>query len=437
MNARLFVPLVLLSSSAAAESRILTVEDAVKLAIDGNPRVKAARSRADAANDQADSIRGHYLPAIALSEEWQHYNSPFSIPFNFSIPNVPFTIPPVAFPVREINTNSFAIAADQPLLGLLHIGEDHAAAQDRGRASAEQEKVTEDAIREEVQTQFLRLFEARATEDIARTSQAQLNEELTVTESRLTAGVATNADVLRTKVAVANARQQEIQAQAQEQVARAALLADLNEPATDTSLDFAEPTSLENAPAPPALQDAVTKAEHSRPELAGARYVQSAADHSHLASIFKLLPEVDLEAAYVNISGQVFAEKNSEFVGIKASWPIWEWGADYYAQRAAGNQALAASFDTENTRALVDQDLSSKLSIEKAASVAVDVAQTTIASAEEAFRVTDALVKAGSATTTDLLDSQSALTQAKLNLVRARYEQAIARVSVKRAMGER
>ena len=50
--------------------------------------------------------------------------------------------------------------------------------------------------------------------------------------------------------------------------------------------------------------------------------------------------------------------------------------------------------------------------------------------------MTEALVKAGSATTTDLLDSQSALTQAKLNLVRARYEQAIARVSVKRAIGE-
>ena len=40
-----------------------------------------------------------------------------------------------------------------------------------------------------------------------------------------------------------------------------------------------------------------------------------------------------------------------------------------------------------------------------------------------------------SGTTTDLLDAQSALTQSKLNLVRSKYQQAIARVQLRRAMG--
>jgi outer membrane protein TolC len=65
----------------------------------------------------------------------------------------------------------------------------------------------------------------------------------------------------------------------------------------------------------------------------------------------------------------------------------------------------------------------------------VGLARETIASAEEAYRVTDAQVRAGAATTTDLLDSQAALTQARLNLERARYEEAMARVSLTRAMG--
>jgi outer membrane protein len=65
--------------------------------------------------------------------------------------------------------------------------------------------------------------------------------------------------------------------------------------------------------------------------------------------------------------------------------------------------------------------------------VAVEVAQTAIASAEEAYRVTSAQVSAGTATTTDLLDSQSALTTAKLNLARAEYERAVARVALDRA----
>ena len=49
--------------------------------------------------------------------------------------------------------------------------------------------------------------------------------------------------------------------------------------------------------------------------------------------------------------------------------------------------------------------------------------------------MTNALVQAGSATTTDLLDSQSALTTARLNLTRAQYELALSHVAVTRASG--
>ena len=49
--------------------------------------------------------------------------------------------------------------------------------------------------------------------------------------------------------------------------------------------------------------------------------------------------------------------------------------------------------------------------------------------------MTQAQVKAGAATTTDLLEAESELTQARLNLTRAQYELALAHVAVKRASG--
>jgi outer membrane protein TolC len=49
--------------------------------------------------------------------------------------------------------------------------------------------------------------------------------------------------------------------------------------------------------------------------------------------------------------------------------------------------------------------------------------------------VTDAQLQAGTATTTDLLEAQSALTQARLNYLRAQYELAISRVNLRRALG--
>jgi len=70
-----------------------------------------------------------------------------------------------------------------------------------------------------------------------------------------------------------------------------------------------------------------------------------------------------------------------------------------------------------------------------AAASAISVAEQAITSAQEAYRVTDAQVQAGTATTTDLLEAQSALTQARLNYLRAQYELAISRVNLRRAMG--
>jgi outer membrane protein TolC len=150
-----------------------------------------------------------------------------------------------------------------------------------------------------------------------------------------------------------------------------------------------------------------------------------------------MLPEVNVEAAYSRIDGQAFAPKDAAFVGVKVEWPVWEWGASNNARRAAAQEAAAARADLEAER----RDAVTELTVRRAefasATSAVDLAQKTVASAEEAYRVTDALVRAGAGTTTDLLDSQSKLTEARVSLLRARYGRAIAHVRLERASGLR
>jgi outer membrane protein TolC len=81
-------------------------------------------------------------------------------------------------------------------------------------------------------------------------------------------------------------------------------------------------------------------------------------------------------------------------------------------------------------------EVSGRLAAVRAAASAITVGRTATASAEEAYRVTEALLKAGSATTTDLLDAQAALTAARANLARAGYSYALRRVNLARATGE-
>lgn len=105
-------------------------------------------------------------------------------------------------------------------------------------------------MKQSVQTGFLRVFEARAQEQIAAASVAELQQQVADARARLTADVITRADLLRVEVAEANAEQQQIEARADARVAKARLLDALGLSSV-ADVDFVEPTTLMAAAAEP------------------------------------------------------------------------------------------------------------------------------------------------------------------------------------------
>jgi len=372
------------------------------------------------------------LPAVHLSEEWQYWDSAFSVGFALT----PGT-PAASFLAREQRTNSFAAAVEEPLIGLLRLSSEQEAQSAGAEAARAQLAAAEADLRQAVETQFLRYFEARALGQIADASARELGSEVEVARARLASGVITQADLLRIQVAVANARQQSLQAGSQAAVARAGLFGLLGAAPGDTDMTLIEPSQLlAAARTPPGRFDALLPtARAHRPELVQGLRLVDAAEQEARARSYALLPDLSAEAAYLRVDGQVFAPKNSAYVGVKAQWAIWEWGASNRLRRAAEADASAAHRDLEATNRQIENDVATSLAQGDAARGAVQAAEAAIASAEEAFRVTQAQVKAGSATTTDLLESESALTQARLNLTRAQYELALAHVALARATG--
>lgn len=429
MRALLSGMLVLAMPALAGE--VLTVEDAVRRALEQSSQVQAARERRESAADSARSVRGQLLPSVALSDELQHYSGPFSVAL--TIPGSPVS---PSLTVRDQNTNTFVVSARQPVLGLFKISQDFVAANASSDAAQAQLENFERATREAIETGYLRLFEARAAKEVAHVSQAQLGEQLTVAQARVEAGAMTTADVLRVQVARANIQQQELQAGVQESAARIQLLTLLNVP-LDGDLEFAEPESLQRdaEQAPPELAEATRTALEQRADLKQQLHLLDGAEATSRARLFALLPDVDLTAAYLRVDGQALAEKNSGYIGVRASWPLWVWGAHWYAHRAAVHQAQATRLTSDDAGRQVRGEVTGRMDQLRAAASAIDVAKTALESAEEAYRVTAAVVQAGSGTTTDLLDAQSALTQARLNLVRSKYQRALSRVQLRRAMG--
>lgn len=417
------------ASPAAAEARKLAFSEAEQLALTSSPALLAARARLRAGDEGLRSVRGRLLPAVRISEEYQHYSSPFTISFPGA---------PTGVTVRGQDTNTFVVAAEQPLLGLTRGVEEYRGQKLSAAAAEAQLRAAAQTVRQQVRIGYLRYFEARALQEIARSSQSELSEQVTVAQARLKAGVLTNADVLRVQVALANAQQQEIVARTQAEIARGGVLIACGFSPDDAGIELTEPTELIEAGHKPLPAYAGARAQslRLRPELVSGQNLAAAADRQRRARLFSLLPEVNLEAAYVRVDGQAFAPPDSVYVGVKAQWAIWEWGTTYYGYKAARAQAEAALLDLEAQRRQITGEVATDLAQSAAAQSAVQLAQQSIKSAEEAYRVTQALVKAGAATTTDLLDSQAALTQSRLSLTRAQYQQAIAHVQLTHTLGE-
>jgi outer membrane protein len=407
--------------------RTFTVEEAVQLSLAQNPLLLSREATAQGARHLESSSLGRMLPVVHFFDEGQHWDSAFSIPFGTT-----------NFNVRNQNVNSLAVSADQPLTGLFHLSHEKSSQRLEAEASEADIRAARAELKEAVETGFLSLFEAKALEDIAKASEAELADQVQVTKARVAAGVLTTADALRVQVAVANAKQQEILAHTQGEVARARLLSAMGLLPTEDGVDFVEPkTLLAHASAPlPRMKDAQQQAFAIRPELKRLSLRLESADHVRQARKLALLPDIDAEAAYNRLDGEILAPTNAAFVGFKVNWNVWEWGTSWYAQKAAEEQMNTARHDLEVQAGLIAVDVATGLAQARSATNAVDVARDTIASAEEAFRVTEALLKAGSATTTDLLDAQAALTQARLNLTRAEYEQAMAQVTLARRIGK-
>ncbi|MCA1664517.1 MAG: TolC family protein [Myxococcales bacterium] len=428
------VALICCASASWAQER-LTVDDAVKLALKGNYRLLTVEKRALGSHDAALSQGARLLPAVRLSEEYQHWDCPFAIDFMTFVGGCQTNA--MQLVARKQDTNSFVAVVSQPLVGLLHTGFDYAAQRANAKAADAGAKVSEAQVVQTVRTIYLQYFEARALEEIAAASAAELADQVIVAQARIKAGVITNADLLRVQVAQANARQQQIAAHAQAAVAKANLL-DLIGMRADANVELAEPTSLLTLAARPLpdVAGATSEAQNKRPEIAVAAASSRAAERTRTARYLALLPEVDAEGGYVRTDGQLFAPPNQWFVGVRASWNIWEWGASFFQARAASRQAEAVALEREDQARRVALDVQTSTEQTQAAAVVVEVAQQAIGSAKEAYRVTQALVQAGSATTTDLLDAQAAFLTARLNLARAQYELAIQRVAFARAVGE-
>jgi OMF family outer membrane factor len=410
---------------SAQPPKRLSFREAIDLSLEQSPEIAGAQASVRGADARLATARAHRLPALSVEAAGNVYNEPYRLPFGTQ-----------TFTLHDTATTFTAVTLSQPLTGLAYLSELVGAAEHEASATREEY----DSVRLETAYRtadaYLHVLEVRAGAEVAHRSVADIQSELDRAIQLRKADTNTDIDVLRFRSAKAAADQQALRADTavQSSLARLVVQVGLRD---GTAIELAE----DLPETPPALalsiDQAISRALAARPELRAARDRVAAAERQRNAARDRYFPDVRAIGAWQHLSGtQPFQPEDEEFVGVRASWTVWDWGATRDGVREAEAQQARAEIAASALLDRVRLDVREKWLDAKASYDSITVARTQQQTADEALRLQRVRFDAAAATTTDVLDAETDAARARLSLALARYGYYRALVALARAMGD-
>jgi outer membrane protein len=418
--------------AAAGQERTVTLEEAIRLALQVQPAVVQARGDVDVARAGQREAIGGYLPTVSFSSSLSQ-NSPDR--WN----------PQTQQYITGQRSVSYSTGLSASLLifdGFSRMAQTKAAGATAASAEA---SLTNQRFQVILQTKQA-FFNALAAAELVKVTQTQVarsEQQLKISKDKLAAGSAIRSDTLRATVDLGNARLQLLNAQAQLATAEANLARLIGvEGAVHASGQPAFPdlAALDTAAlrqevlrASPAVQAAEAQARAARAQVGVSR-------SQYLPTISASYSQNWAGAqndVWLSPSSVVNWPKlgNSWSLRFNLSWPIFNGFT-----RETGLTRSLASRDAAEARAAdarrqANANFTQQLAALEAAAQQLAIAQASRAAAEEDLRVQQERYRLGAATIVDVLTSQVSLGQAEVNLVQARLNVLLAKAQIEALLG--
>ena len=207
-------------------------------------------------------------------------------------------------------------------------------------------------------------------------------------------------------------------------------------PRTTTTYDLRG--TLDAAAGSYELESAIRTGVANRAEIRGLQTRVSAEAERVRVEGAGLKPEISLFGGYDFLSSQFEGPgdyTNGAVAGLTAEWRLFDFGATKARQEQARARRRQAELDVEDTRRQVELDVRKAWSRYQEARELIASQQKNIEAAEESVRQARVRVGAGTSTQLEVLDAQTALTQARTNDLQARADLKQAITDLRRAMG--
>jgi len=288
----------------------------------------------------------------------------------------------------------------------------------------------------EVKAAYFAILKTEKLQNVARQAVEQLESHLAVAQAFYDEGIIAKNELLQTEVQMAQSRQDLISAThgvlLSKSLFNKLLRRELTKPVRIKDI-------LDYTPVRLRLDEAVEKAVLNRSEIQEVALNVASAEKNVGLSKSSYYPSVTLIGNYQRKTAtRVFLEKLDPdiwMITLKAEWTFWEWGKKRHEVASArARLAKARNLLNEIKDNISLEVQAAYLSLEEAKRN-IQVSKTAVVQAEENYRMNEERYKQQVATSTDVLDAQTLLTQARANHFNALSDYNIAWARLERAMG--
>lgn len=418
---------VLCSQSVFAATLELDLEETIQRALLTNPSVKIAESQRKEAKADYSAAKSARGISISLNHDSGRGGYADNHILRDAFGNI------LSNDKQIGNSHSNSITASLPLFtgGELQGQIGQAKANYRSMLSAEEQAYNE--MKETATTGYFNMLNAGNMKALRQESVDRLQAHLDNVVAQYNVGIVARADVLRSEVELANAKQDYITASNEYDVAEATLNNIIGTP-LNTTLKLKD--SLQYVPYDNDMAYCLAYSEQHRPELKQAEYGVDAAEAALVVARSGHMPKVYASASNSWASESWPGDDNEEWqVGVTASMNIFDSGVTWSKIHAAQEALVQAKESQRQIKDNVELEVRTDYLSMREAEKRITTAQVAVASAEEDYHIAVVRYQAGVGTNIDVMDAQEALTQAKTNYYQALYNYNTSKAALNTSMG--
>ena len=418
----IFVVGLLIPISGYAE----TLDDAWEVALATDHSLRAAHWKTESAEQNFAAARAQRMPSLTVDGGYNAKNNP-------SVVNISeLGLPVGQFPADEKQSFSYGANISLPLYTSGKISHGIDAANHGVEAEQLHEATAIQDLKMNVAAAYIAVLRMRRAYTTAESHVVSLEAHARDTENLFKQGLTDKNALLSARVALADAKQQALQAKNDVDIAGATYNRQLGR---ELSLAV-DPEEIEPVGTDLALPDLTRRALMQRPAVLALSRQAEALREQAAAERAGKGPQAKLSGGYNYDENRYQVNEGVWSVNLGIEWELFDGGAINHRSTAIARQADALMETRDDLQSRIELEVREAWLELHESRQRTEVTRQAVAQADENLKVARNLFKAGMATHTQVLDAERLRTTTYSNHDNATYDHVLAGLRLRRTLGE-